>query len=105
MCTSGALVIATSSKRRKYRSATGQQLDVTPRSTAPVPLCSVSTYRSWPRNAIDVFGVEAGVVGAAAVAEGAALGADGVTVGSGSFTVVRMNSGDPRYQPSAMSRR
>jgi hypothetical protein len=56
---------------------------------------------------MDVVGVEAGVV-VAIVEVGeipCAVDTDAATVGGGSFTVVRMNSGEPRYHAIATRRR
>jgi hypothetical protein len=55
----------------------------------------------------DVVDVKAGdAVGGAVLAEVVVGAWDGTTatVGSGSFAVVRMKRGDPRYQPIATSR-
>jgi len=56
---------------------------------------------------MEVVGVEAGVV-VAIVAVGeipCAADSDAAAVGSGSFTVVRMNSGEPRYHAIVTRRR
>src|SRR5882762_7837750 len=105
-CTSGALVIATSSKRRKYRSPTGQHDAVTPRATVPVPLCRASTYCSLPRCEKLVWIEGDGVVVVNDATVGVIAGGRddaAAAVGRGSFAVVRMNSGDPRYQPMTTS--
>ncbi len=73
-------------------------------TTAPLPMCSASTYCSWPRREKVVADVHAGVAVAPTVGEGEVAGVAMETVGSGSFAVVRMKSGDPRYHPMARRR-
>jgi len=72
---------------------------VTRSITAPLPWCSESTARSSPRASTLLS------ASALMTASGVAVGPEVTravaiaSVGIGSFSEVRMNSGDPRYQP------